>query len=472
MQIKSESWRQVIMLLITVIICVVAWKAWYLEPVFDAERLLAQSKLKERTFKGEVCEVSALNGKVSAYLMEEHSVPLVAVTFRFARAGSAYEIKPGMALMMESVLLDGAGSFSRRELREIMKEKGIRLQVSAGIDNLIFSLSYVKDFEKEAMDVLRAVMYVPQLKREDMMLARRQLAMLRQQQEEKPGYQLARLVRREFYGEHPYGKAPVPDDKVLGAVSATDIRAYLKAVMGKDNLTVGIAGDMDKAEVEAFLSRVFGDLPDEAQVGGLMEFKPNFNRELAVEVSPVSAQSFVMAVTQGISRSDKDFYPLYVADYIFGGAGLSSRLSRAVREKEGLTYGVYSAFTVSDAINLWQVEFSATPENVDKIMEIVATEYQAFYDNGVSSEELARAKKSLLASFNLRFNSLLNIADMLERMQYWQLGKDFLKQRQALVAAVTVEAVNSAVRRRMPKSFDAAGGVRIFEVHGGLKAGR
>ncbi len=470
MQIKSGARFLTAALLAAGIAGAAVWAAWHREPAFDAERLLAQSKLKARTFKGEVREVPALNGKISAYLMEEHSVPLAAVTFRFARAGSAYEAKPGTALMAESVLLDGAGAFSRRELREIMKEKGIRLQVSAGADNLIFSLSYVKSFEKDATDILRAVMYAPQLNREDMALARRQLAMIKQQHEENPGRQLAKLVRHEFYGGHPYGREPIPDDETLGAVNAADIRAYLKKVMGKDNLTVGIAGDMDVAEAEAFLSRVFGDLPDKAEVRDLPVFEPDFYREKATEVSRVSAQSFVTAAAQGISRSDKDFYPLYIADYIFGGAGLSSRLSRAIREKEGLTYGIYSTFTFSDAVNLWQAEFSATPENTDKIMAIAAAEYQDFYNNGVSNEELELAKKGLMSSFNLRFGSLLNIADMLEQMQYWRLGKDFLKQRQAQVAAVTAAAVNDAVRRRMPKSFDAAGGVRVFEVRGGLNA--
>ena len=59
------------------------------EPALNAEKILAQSKLGGRTFKGEVQEVSALGGKVRAYLMEEHSVPLAAVSFGFAKAGRA-----------------------------------------------------------------------------------------------------------------------------------------------------------------------------------------------------------------------------------------------------------------------------------------------------------------------------------------------------------------------------------------------
>ena len=73
-----------------------------------------------------------------------------------------------------------------------------------------------------------------------------------------------------------------------------------------------------------------------------------------------------------------------------------------------------------------------------------------------------------MSSFNLRFASLLDIADMLEQMQVQALGADFLKTRQAQVAAVTAEAVNDAVRRRMPKSFAAGADIRVFEISGAL----
>ena len=474
MRIKATVMRGVLAATATAAILAagVAGYWWNKEPAFDAERILAQSKLKGRTFQGEVREVRALGGKVGAYLMEEHSVPLAAVSLRFAKAGTAYETKPGVALLAESVLLDGAGDYSRKELRRLMKEKGIRLDAAADNDTLAFSLSYVKEFENEALEVLRAVLFEPQLNEEDLALARRQLAVLRQREKESPAHQLGELVKREFYGSHPYGRASIPDEAALEAVTAADIRAYLQTVTGKDNLTIGIAGDMDRAEAEAFLSRAFADLPDKAQVKALPEFKPDFQREKIAEVSPISAQSIVLTAAAGVARLDKDFYPLYVADYIFGGAGLSSRLSQAVREKEGLTYGIYSMLSMSDAVNTWSVGFSATPENTAEIMKIAAAEYRDFYDNGVSEEELQQAKNSLMASFNLRFGSLINIAGMLEQMQYQKLGRDFLQNRQAQVAAITADEVNSAIKRRLPKSFDAAGGVRVFEVSGGLKAAR
>lgn len=452
--------------ILAVVVAVSAVAAIWNGQQFHAERIVERSQLKGRSFKGKVQQVSALQGTVNAYLMEEHSVPMAVVAFGFDKAGRAYEPKEGVALLAESVLLDGAGTYPRRNLRELMAEKGIKLAVSAENDRLEFSLSFVKEFAKEALEVLKAVMYEPHLAEEDLEMARKQLAVLKNQQTETPQYHLGKLIKQQFYAGHPYGRENIPEAAVLAAVSAADIRAYLKDYMGRDNLKIGVAGDMDRAETEAFLAQAFAGLTERSKNKELPAFSPVFHQEPAAVSVPSSAQSYVMLAAQGVKRLDEDFYPLYLANYIFGGAGLSSRLNQAVREKEGLTYGIYSSFSNSDAVDLWQIYFSATPDNAGKALAIAQNVYADFYNNGVTAEELEQAKKSLLNSFNLRFASLANIAEMLEQMQVQKLGADFLETRQAQVASVSLEAVNDAIKRRMPKMLNVAGGVRQFQAAG------
>lgn len=457
--------KKIIGILAMVVAVSAAAAVWYGQQ-FHAERIVERSSLKGRSFKGQVQEVSALEGTVNAYLMEEHSVPLAVVSFGFDKAGRAYEPKDGVALLAESVLLDGAGGYSRRELRELMAEKGIKLSVSAENDRLEFSLSFVKEFAKEALEVLKAVLYEPHLLPEDLEMARKQLAVLKNQQAETPQYHLGKLIKQEFYAGHPYGRENIPEAAVLAAISAADIRAYLKDYMGRDNLKVGVAGDMDRAETEAFLAQAFAGLAAASKTKELPAFSPVFDKEPAAVSVPSSAQSYVMLAAQGVKRLDEDFYPLYLADYIFGGSGLNSRLNQVIREKKGLTYGIYSSFSNSDAVDLWQVYFSATPDNAGKALDIAQKVYADFYKNGVTAAELEQAKKGLLNSFNLRFASLANIAEMLEQMQVQRLGADFLEKRQAQVAAVSLEAVNDAIKRKMPKTLDNTGGVRVFAADG------
>jgi zinc protease len=173
---------------------------------FNADRILQNSILKDKKFNIEVKEVVSVDGKLKAYLMEDKSVPLVAFNFSFKKAGSAYEPRNGVALFTESLILDGAGKYDRKTLRRLMKEKGIKIGISSDKDCMRFSFSYVKEFEKDAIEVLKAVLYEPLLNKEDVDLVKTQIKALKKREKENPKNELMDLVRDEFYKNHAYGK--------------------------------------------------------------------------------------------------------------------------------------------------------------------------------------------------------------------------------------------------------------------------
>ena len=451
----------------TLVVFTIGLAYWYQsETTINAEKILSQSKLKERTFNGITEEIYALNGKLKAYIIEEHSIPLVAISFGFNHAGSAYAPKEGVAILAENTILDGAGPYEREQLRDIMKEKGIKLNVESSLDRFEFSLSYVKSFEKDALSILKAVLYAPHLKQESLDIVKSQLQAIKSQQQEKPQYYLNKLIQEDFYQSHPYSKEEIPDSEVLNQITTEDIRDFIKNYLTKDKLIIGITGDIDKSEAEAFITQAFNELKDESIAQPLPDFVPDYTSPDSIAEVSSSSQSFVLLKAPGIKRLDKDFYPLYIANHIFGGSGLSSRLSQAVRENEGLTYGIYSYFTNTDAIDSWQISYSSSPENIDRIKQITQHVYQQFYTQGITADELAKAKKSLMSSFNLRFASLFNIASLLEQMHEQGLGKDFLQTRQSQIEALTLEEINRAIKEKMPKELTSQGKTKLFEIKG------
>ena len=303
-------------------------------------------------------------------------------------------------------LITGASSGMGADMARVLVEEGYEVILVARRKTRLEKLA--KELGDKATIIVKDISSTyncmelyNEVKKEDIDLARRQLAMLKQQQKESPQYQLNRLMDKTFYGEHPYAKEGIPDDAVLAKVSVQDMRDYLKQFMAKNTLSIGIAGDMDRAESEAFLTQAFAGLNDASKGVDLPEFKPDWNAPKVAEVSDISAQSLIMLKSLGVPRLDDDFYPLLLADYVFGGAGLSSRLSLAVRENEGLTYGIYSFLTSDDTGDFWQIYFSTTPDNTARIFDLLNQEYEKFYREGLSQHELDVAKSSLLSSFNL-----------------------------------------------------------------------
>lgn len=429
---------------------------------FNAAHLLEVSSLKDRPFNGKVEEVFATDKSASAYLMTDKTLPLVRLVFGFKHTGSAHETKLGATLLLEELLFTASHTYDRQAFADKKKELGLQLSFSPDADDAVFTFSYPKANSKEALAFLKEALFAPTFPPKDLQTAVARLKIARQNQLESPMYALSQAVLKQFYGTHPYGREDIPEDAVLDALTPTDLSHRLTTILNKSTLNIGIAGDLSSAEATALLDSLFSALPTTDDTNSLPPLTPEWTAPQTAVTSPFGAQSFVLALAPGVARLDPDFYPLYIANEVLVGSGLTSRLNHALREQNGLTYGVSGGFVMQDALNTWQIAFSAAPENLPHAQQLLAEVYQDFYTNGITAAEFEKAKSNMLNSFNLRFSGLKTIADMLYQMQAQHLGRDFLETRQAQVQAVTLEQVNTAIKNRLPHRFDAADGVRLF----------
>ena len=159
-----------------------------------------------------------------------------------------------------------------------------------------------------------------------------------------------------------------------------------------------------------------------------------------------------MFVGRGVKISDADFYPLKVALEIFSGGGLSSRLQKIAREKNGLTYGVYGGLANYDKADLIIGSFSTTPPNADQLKNIISDEWQKFGKLSVSEDELAKAKDYLIASEPLRYADIKNLSATMLYMQKQNLGLDFLQKRNTYIQGVKLEDINKIAKKYFTKS--------------------
>ena len=100
--------------------------------------------------------------------------------------------------------------------------------------------------------------------------------------------------------------------------------------------------------------------------------------------------------------------------------------------------------TIGDKSNLILAGFSSSKDKYDEAKKIFLQEWQKVREKGFDEAELQAAKDYLTASYNLRFASTIQIADMLAYMQKYDLGSDFLQKRNTYVESVTKEELNQA----------------------------
>ena len=432
-------------------ICLFAAVAyWGYENVndFHPQSLVENSVLKDRNFETAVKEVISPKYKLKAYLFEEKTNPIVSISFLFNNSGTAYDGngERGIANMVASLLTDGAGNLDRLQLKEELDSRAISIGFSAGRDDLQGQLLTTKEQSGRAFEILADILSKPRFDRADINQVKAELLMLLKQQSERPEKILALEADKALFGSHPYGRNSLGTAEDIRAITRKRLQQYTASQVVRNNLIIGIAGDISEDEAGNMLDSVFGVLPEKANTADVLVAEVDFvSGDKNIEM-PLP-QSIAKLAAPGITRQDKDFYPLYVANYILGGAGLTSRLSLAAREDEALTYGVYTYMSTAEKAPMLLGGFSATPENFSRVKEIVETQWRKMAEEGVTQEEFDNAKDYLLASYNLRFASVSDIAEILTAMQKEKLGIDFLLKRNEYIRNIKLHEVNNAARK-------------------------
>ncbi len=434
---------------LAVLICAVrtAWLVYHQQGL-DVDKIFAESMLKEKSFTKMPVEIKTPLG-INFWLIEDHTVPIVAVSFIFERAGRAYDPdkKTGRALIAANMLVYGAGSRDRQDFQEMLELNGIRMGFSAGREDLSGMVITPTVNQSTAFTLLRDALTSPRFDLADLRVEQTQSAEALQIQQENPSSVLNLAFAKEIFGaEHPFARNPLGKEEDIFNLTAEDLYDWLKSSLAKDVLIIGVAGDITPEAAASAVDGIFAALPEHNANKDIQS--PDIKFEPRVKhLERDTAQTIAVFAAAGTERFAPDFYPLYMANHVFGGSGLTSRLSLKAREKEGLTYGIYTYLSTDEKTPLILGQFSATPENYPLLQKILQEEWQAFARNGLTPEELETARNYLLASYNLRFDSVAGLADMLTAMQKYRLGLDFLQKRNDYVRAVTLEQVNAAAAK-------------------------
>jgi zinc protease len=149
----------------------------------------------------------------------------------------------------------------------------------------------------------------------------------------------------------------------------------------------------------------------------------------------------------GIMRHDPDFIPGYVANYILGGGGFSSRLMDEVRVKRGLTYGIETQLSSYNRASIMVGSVATRADAVNQTIAVVRETLGQFAASGATQTELDDAKTYLTGSFPIAFASNAGIAAQLSAFQRQGLDIGYVSRRNSLIQAVTLDDVKRVAKR-------------------------
>lgn len=388
-------------------------------------------------------------GDVEAWLVEDHSNPLIAVQIAF-RGGAAAdpEGKEGLARMAAGLLDEGAGDLDAQAFQNRLNDLAVELSFSAGLDTLSGDMRTLTGNRDAAFDLLRLALQQPRLDPEPISRIRSQLQAAVRREAENP----SSVARRGFFSTlfpgHPYGRPAIGTIESLDAIDAEDLRGIVERRIARDTLVIGVVGNITPEELAPLLEATFGGLPGAAAPVGVADTVPVGDGGIRVENKPV-AQSAIFFGHQGPQRDDPDYYAATVVNHLLGGDGFTSILYEELREKRGLVYAVSTDLYPLDHAGLIVGSAATANERAAETVQVIRDQWKQMAQGGITANRLDDAKTFLTGSFPLRLTSSDQIADILVGMQLDNLGIDYLDRRNALIEAVTVEEANRVAREML-----------------------
>jgi zinc protease len=204
-------------------------------------------------------------------------------------------------------------------------------------------------------------------------------------------------------------------------------------------------GDITAEQLTSLLDRLLSELP---QTGRPMPSKVAYGLDGGTTVVDFDTpQSVAIFGQRGIERDHPDFFAAYLINQILGGGSFESRLMEEVREKRGLTYGVYSYLLPKDFSHLYIGRVASANDRIAEAIAVIRAEWTRMADSGVTQDELRRAKTYLTGSYPLRFDGNGPIANIMVGMQVQGLPVAYINNRNHKINAVTLQDANRVARQ-------------------------
>lgn len=411
----------------------------------DAERPGLQQDRERSAIDLEIVEVVSPGG-ITAWLYEDHTIPIVTLEGSF-RGGAALDPmdRAGATALMASLLDKGAGGMDATAFAAALEELAASVSFSVTADGVSVSMSTLAENMAGSFDLLRLALTDPAFDEQALERSRaRQLAMLRDEASDPH-----RIATRAFWSGafpgHPYAVPPDGLPETVEALTREDVVARHEQTLSRDRLRLAVVGAISPEELASLLDETFGALPAEGPPLPAVA-EAAVDGGVHVIEFPIP-QSVVVFGHGGIPRDDPDFIPAYVLDHILGGGGFGSRLTEELREKRGLTYGIYTALMPNDFGQLYLGSFSSANERVREAIDLVRAEWERAAREGVTPEELDAAKRYLTGAYPLRFDGNAQIASQLLGLQVAGLDIDYVNERNDLVEAVTLDDISRVATR-------------------------
>jgi len=374
--------------------------------------------------------------------------------------------KATVSALTARMLMRGAGTLSRAALSSRLDELKAKISVDGGGSSLNVSFETVRQHLPQVLDIVRDIVRAPMLLPAEFELLRKERITQIESQRSDPQAMASQALRKAL-DNYPAGdvRKVLSFDEILAnlrAASAQDVQRFHQDFYGASHAKLTMVGDFDAAAVQSQSQALWGDWRSAKPYTRLGKVAYSASPARLMLATPDKPNAMYLAALPLSLRDDApDYIALAIGNRVLGG-GSNNRLEERLRQKEGISYSAGSQLSASSFDPVAELILYAihAPQNLARLQNALREETERLVRDGITAQELADAKKSMLeeAKISLAQDGALS-GTLLGQLSTGRT-MDYTAQRLAKIEATSLDEVNTAIRKYMDWT-------RLVQVHAG-----
>lgn len=363
------------------------------------------------------------------------------------------ESNPAVAYLTGSMLDKGTVNHDKFAIAGQLESVGASLGFGVGNETLGINGKCLTKDVALVISLLAEQLRSPAFSAEEFEKVKKQyIAALRQTLDNTNQQAADNFTRAVYPLGHPNRK--VPTAELMAAAERTtleEVKAFHAEYYGPIHLTLILVGDVDAAGTQQEVTNSFAGWSGgkEPQIPAVVGGDVDAARDQVVFMADKTNVTVVWGQATGLRYSDPDSLALRVGTDVLGG-GFTARLMGNVRDKEGLTYGIYGFMTGDNMRDGdWRIWANFAPDLLDKGIASTKRQLTRWYEEGITADELAKRKSDLVGAYKVGLSTTEGMATNILNTIQRGYGLDRLDDYPAAVEALTLDQVNGAIKKHL-----------------------
>ncbi|MEA5620918.1 pitrilysin family protein [Cronbergia sp. UHCC 0137] len=419
------------------------------EPVDPAElaKYLPQTKSTTNTTQQSLPQQFTLINGLKVLLLQDSSLPTINLSGQI-NAGSQFDgnQKAGLATLTAGNLMNGTKTQDALTLAQTLEDRGSFLDFTANREGVGITGQGLTANLPILIQTLADVVQNASFPTDQLELSRQRALTHLKVELDDPRTLGRRLFQQAIYPKnHPFYSFPTLE--TLESITREDVVSFYQQHYRPDTTTLTVVGDFEPKQVRNLLNRAFGNWKPQGQAPTLNipTVKIPANSTKFKAVIPGKAESVTYLGYNGISRTDPRYYAALVLNQILGGDTLSSRLGTEVRDRLGLTYGIYSGFAAGINPGPFLISMQTAPDDTPKAIASTIALLQQLRQQGITQAELNTAKRSITNSYPVDLANPSEVANIILNNAILGLSSAEIREFPQRIQSVTMTQMKQVI---------------------------